>query len=65
MTKKSYRNVHNDLLDAERERQESVFTRLSVFGHAVLETIVCCVNDKEGDIGLGGTGDLFMKPRER
>lgn len=50
----------NHLLDAQGEGKESVLAGLALFGDTGLETTAGGVNDKDGGIGLGGTGDHVL-----
>ena len=50
----------NHLLDTKGVSEESVLTGLSILGDTSLETTLGGVNDKDGNIGLGGTGDHVL-----
>ena len=50
----------DDLGDTEGVSKESVFTGLTVLGDTTFETTLGGVDDKDGSIGLGGTGDHVL-----
>lgn len=50
----------DDLLDTEGEGEESVLTGLAILGDTGLETTLGRVNDENGNIGLGGTGNHVL-----
>jgi len=47
----------NHLFDAQSKGQQGVFTGLAIFGEGGFETTFVGRDDKNGDIGLGSTGD--------